>query len=223
MGIVTVEKANELYWLGRYAERVYLTIKEFCVRYDLMIDEAEDLYVTYCETLNIKNVYTSKQDFLQNYPFDSSNEDSIISNLNRAYDNALVLRDEIGTESMGYIQLAIYEINKSAISGAPIIEMQHVIDNLLAFWACADDLIEDQQSRNILKVGKRMERLDLCLRYKFPLQKIQKEFRKLESRLHRTKIHFDEEILLDVINILSEKVIDYDKAIIKLENLIKKL
>ena len=43
------------------------------------------------------------------------NPDSIISNLNRAYDNAIVLRESIGSETLSFIQLAIYEMNKAKI------------------------------------------------------------------------------------------------------------
>lgn len=220
MGIVTLEKASELYWLGRYAERVYFTLREFIIRYDTMIDEPEDSHAAYCKVLSIENIYTSKKDFLQKYAFDSGNEDSIISSLTRAYDNALVLRDEIGTETMGYIQLAIYAIKKAEISSSPLIEMQYVIDNLLAFWGSADDRIEDEQSRNILKVGKRIERVVLCLRFRYPLKTIQKELNKLESRLYRTRIHFNEDVLSELFGITSKNVIDYDKAVNKIESLI---
>ncbi|MGL6198155.1 MAG: alpha-E domain-containing protein [Lachnospiraceae bacterium] len=222
MGIVTVEKANELFWLGGYTERVYLTIKQFVIKYDKIIDNDEDVYTQYCHLLDIEDIYTSNQDFLKNYPYNINNQNSIISNLTRAYDNALVLRDEIGTETMGYIQLALYEMKKSEISDAPVIEMQHVIDYLLAFWGCADDSIEDEQSRNILKLGKRIERVDLSLRCKFPQNMIQKELSKLENRLHRTKkIQYNGEILSDLIGIVSDDMINYNMAIIKLENLVK--
>ena len=39
-----------------------------------------------------------------------------MSNLKRAYDNAVVLREEIGTEALSYIQLAIYAMQKAAKS-----------------------------------------------------------------------------------------------------------
>ena len=51
-----------------------------------------------------------------------------------ADDNAIVLRESIGSETLAYIQLAIYEMNKAAQSRAPMIELQKVNDNLLAFY-----------------------------------------------------------------------------------------
>lgn len=82
-----------------------------------------------CNRIDIANIYTSKEDFMRRYPFDPDNPDSIISNLNRAYDNAIVLRESISSEALSYIQLAIYAMNKGAESDSPLIEMQRVIDN----------------------------------------------------------------------------------------------
>ncbi len=87
-----------------------------------MIDEISDSYQKFCESLDIPNVYQDKADFQKKYPFDETNPDSIFSNLNRAYDNAIVLRESIGSEALSYIQLAIYEMNKAKVSDAPLIE-----------------------------------------------------------------------------------------------------
>ena len=44
MGIVSVEKANHLYWLGRYTERVFTTLKGFISVYDNMLDSDPTAY-----------------------------------------------------------------------------------------------------------------------------------------------------------------------------------
>ena len=113
MGIITVEKANQLFWLGRYVERVYTTIREFFIGYDRMLDETDDSYKEFCDRINIPDDYRDKDHFLKDYPFNEKNPDSIISNLNRAYDNAIVNREEIGTETLSYVQLAIYDLKKA--------------------------------------------------------------------------------------------------------------
>lgn len=82
------------------------------------------------------------------------NPDSIISNLNRAYDNAIVLRESIGSEALSNVQLAIYDMNRAADSSFPLIEMQRIIDNILDFWGIADDQIDSEQIRNIIKAGE---------------------------------------------------------------------
>lgn len=156
MGIISVGQMNRLLWLGRYSERVYTTLRLYSNSFDTMIDEIADSYAEFCKMVDIPDIYGSKEVFREKYPFDEENPDSILSNLNRAYDNAIVLREEIDSEALSYIQLAIYDMNKARISRAPLIEMQRVIDNILAFWGIVDDSIDSEQVRNIIKTGKRI-------------------------------------------------------------------
>lgn len=60
--------------------------------------------------------------------------DSLISNLNRAYDNAVVLRESIGSEALSYIQMPVYDMENAAKSEVPLLELQQVLDNIHAFW-----------------------------------------------------------------------------------------
>ena len=191
MGIISLEQTNRLYWLGRYTERVYTTIRLYSKCYDDMIDDIGDNYADFCAMLEIPNIYADKNDFNTRYPFDENDSNSIYSNLIRAYDNAIVLREEIGSETLSYVQLAIYAINKAKISRAPLLELQNVEDNLLAFWGIADDFIDDEVIRNIIKAGKRIERIDLYARLKLGPKELKNELKRMEKRLMRSKMSYD--------------------------------
>ena len=191
MGIISLEQTNRLYWLGRYTERVYTTIRLYSKCYDDMIDDIGDNYADFCAMLEIPNIYADKNDFNKRYPFDEADPNSIYSNLIRAYDNAIVLREEIGSETLSYVQLAIYAINKAKISRAPLLELQNVEDNLLAFWGIADDFIDDEVIRNIIKAGKRIERIDLYARLKLGPKELKNELKRMEKRLMRSKMSYD--------------------------------
>ena len=91
MGIISVEQADHLFWLGRYTERVYTTLRFYFPRFDSMIDETVDSYQAFCESIDIPNIYSSKEDFLRRYPFDADNPDSIISNLKSSENYSLML------------------------------------------------------------------------------------------------------------------------------------
>ena len=209
MGIISVEQANRLYWLGRYTERVYSTIRMYFKSYDTMIDELADSYSEFCSSIDIPNIYSSKEDFMKRYPFDAENPDSIISNLNRAYDNAIVLRESISSEALSYIQLAIYEMNKAAISSAPLLEMQHILDFLLAFWGIADDRIDSEQVRNIIKAGKRIERLDLYARLGAEREKLVREVHRLIPRVEKSGLPYEPEKLKMLKDIVENSDLDY--------------
>ncbi len=195
MGIISVEQADRLYWLGRYSERVYTTIRLYFKSFDTMIDELADSYAQYCQMVDIPNIYASKDDFMTRYPFDADNPDSIISTLNRVYDNAIVLRESIGSEALSYIQLAIYAMNRAAVSGSPLIEMQKVMDNILAFWGIADDQIDSVQIRNIIKAGKRVERVDMYARLGVARHELIREVYRMIPRVERSGRAYDTEAL----------------------------
>ena len=218
MGIVTLEKASELYWLGRYSERVYTTIRQFFIGFDQLIDQEDGYYKSICKRLNIPDVYQNNSDFINRYPFDETVSDSIASNLNRAFDNAIVLRDEIGTQTMSYIELSIAELKKAKMGNAPLVKMQHVIDDILAFWGCVDDLMNDEQTRSMVKTGKRTERLDLYLRFGYDKEKCQQELTKLKKRVGRTGFHYDENALFFIEKELCKENTDFEKCVYTLEN-----
>ena len=178
MGIISMEKVDHLYWLGRYTERVYTTLRVFFHIYDRIIEQPEGMYAQYCERLNIPNIYTSNRQFVQSYLFGEDNPDSVYSNMKRAYDNAIVLRDELSSQVLSYVQLALDTFESCRKTTAPLLELQQVIDDLLAFWGGADDYVEGEDCRNILKCGKYVERLDLCIRLDYHTKDLEKEYRK---------------------------------------------
>ena len=209
MGIISVEQADRLFWLGRYTERVYTTVRLYFHSFDSMIDEIMDSYQQFCELIDIPNIYSDKDDFMKRYPFDEENPDSIIRNLNRAYDNAIVLRESIGSEALSYIQLAIYEMNRAKISDAPLIEMQSVVDNILAFWGTVDDQIDDLRIRNLIKAGKRIERVDLYARLEVEPMELVREVNRLIPRVERSGLEYDKEKLSLIKNEVNKPEIDY--------------
>lgn len=220
MGIISIEQTDRLYWLGRYSERVYTTLRLYSRSFDLMIDEITDSYQEFCKMIDIPDIYGSKDAFKEKYPFDDTNPDSIISNLNRAYDNAIVLREEIGSESLSYIQLAIYDMNKAQISRAPLIEMQRVIDNILAFWGIVDDSIDSEQVRNIIKTGKRIERIDLYARLGVDRKELVREVNRLEPRIERSSVKYDKNKIKRLKELVAGEKIDYYKIVQEVETIL---
>lgn len=220
MGIISVEQTNRLLWLGRYSERVYTTLRLYSNSFDTMIDEITDSYAEFCKMVDIPDVYGSKEVFQKNYPFDEENPDSIFSNLNRAYDNAIVLREEIGSETLSYIQLAIYDMNKAKISRAPLIEMQRVIDNLLAFWGMVDDSIDSEQVRNIIKTGKRIERVDLYARLGVEKKELVRELNRLAPRIERSGMEYRKDKIETLKELVAEPEIDYYRIVYEIETIL---
>ena len=220
MGIISVDRADRLFWLGRYTERVYTTIRLYSDSFDELIDGIADNYVDFCKMIDIPDVYGSKEVFEEKYPFDEMNPDSIMSNLIRAYDNAIELRDEIGSEVLSYIQLAIYAMNKAKISNAPLIELQYVIDNLLAFWGIVDDDIDSEMTRNMIKVGRRIERIDLYGRLHHTQKELIRQVARLIPRVERSGLAYDRDNLMLLKTIVEAPELDYYKVVSVAESIV---
>ena len=220
MGIISIENTDRLYWLGRYSERVYTTIKLFAESYDDMIDHYFNSYNDFCARLDIPNVYASKDNFIEQYCFDEADPNSIYSNLIRAYDNCVTLREELGSDVVSYIQLAVYEMQHARVSHAPLIDLQKVIDNIVAFWGMADDSINSQNVRNIIKTGKRVERLDLYARLQMPRECMLCEIHRLAGRIQQTCLHYQEAFLKEIEDTIGQDSIDYPSIVYKVEHLL---
>lgn len=221
MGVKSVENIDRLYWLGRYSERVYTTLKLYGQRFDSMLEEGAGGYDEFCRSLDIPNIYTSSEDFRQKYPFSKDDPNSIYSNLIRAYDNAIELREEIGSETLAYIQMAVYELNKAAVSESPMIEFQYILDDILAFWGIVDDQIEDEKTRNIIKVGKRVERIDLYGRLRVERGAMTREVHRLSGRIGRSGLRYNEDALEKLDGLILEPGLDYPKIVGEVERILE--
>ncbi|MBQ2428667.1 MAG: alpha-E domain-containing protein, partial [Ruminococcus sp.] len=168
----------------------------------------------------ILNIYGTSENFLRTYPFDENDPNSIISNLNRAYDNAIVMRDYIGTETMAYIQLAIDDIHNADRGVATIADLMLAIDHILAFWGCVNDMIDNEQIRNIIKLGKGLERLDLYLSLDLPDSDIIREYRRMKQFLAKSKLRYDESVINTVDSMISDSKLNHGNIKNLLRNLI---
>ena len=192
MGIISLEKLDHLYWLGRYSERAFTTIRTFMDAYDTMLDQDPNAYKKVCEKLHIPDVYGSKEVFIINYLFDETDPNSVYSNLSRACDNASVLRDMISSTALSYIQLALYEMVDAKKESFCLLRLQQVLDDLYAFWGSIDDYVESSACRNIMKTGRYIERLDLYIRLDYDRKAMELAYDRMAYRLQRSRAAYDE-------------------------------
>lgn len=191
MGSLQLSKTNRLYWLGRYVERAFTTIECMEVAYDEALDGPSFDYHAWCDRLEIPCSYESEQDFFERYLFDADDPFSVIASLDRAFDNAVVLRETITSKTLAYIQLAKNVMDNAKVSSAPMLDLQSVKDYLMAFKGCVDEYVADEDNRVVIKCGFTVERIDLCVRLGIRTGELAKEFGRLVSRLQRTKMERD--------------------------------
>ncbi|MCD7845298.1 MAG: alpha-E domain-containing protein [Oscillospiraceae bacterium] len=188
MDTITLSKQNRLYWLDRYSERAYTTLQYMLAEFDQVLDGATVDYPGFCQKMGIPCPYTDKEDFWQHYIFDPQDENSIRASIDNMLGNGMVLRETITTPSLSYLQMAQDAIVMAASSASPHVELQWVLDDIMAFRGCFDDAVDEDDVRNTLKAGGFVERLSLMLRLSWRTERLKRELLKLLNRLYKTNL-----------------------------------
>ncbi len=191
MGSLSLERVMRLLWLGRYVERSYTTLQFIISTYDAALDSTEGNWKGQLEELGFNQETDDPIAFFDECLFSRSLEASVHFSMSAAFDDAVVLRDVIGSESVAYIQMALNDIERAECSDAPLLDLQTVIDCILAFKGSCDDYIVNNAARNIIKCGFSIERLDLHTRLRYHLEDLRRETQKLASRIDRTGLVYD--------------------------------
>ena len=188
MGSLTLSKINRLYWMGRYAERVHTTLRFLLKYYDELIDGQPQDHHEICQELVIPDIYKDNADFLFNFTFDPNNPNSMYVAADRMLGNGMTLRETISSETLAYLQMAFNDLLSAKDSKSPALEVQKVLDDIMAFRGCFDDIIADEGIRNVIKCGLRTERVSLNLRLGASDEECLKEITKLLRRVEKTPV-----------------------------------
>ena len=221
---ISATKANRLYWLGRYTERVYISLHLLRRYYDKMIDGEPKEYEEYYQKLDIDNPYPDTESFRIGYMYDDKNPCSIISGLNAANDNAIVLREEIKSETLSYIQLSLTHTQRAAQKQNPnVTDMQQVTDYLLAFWGSVDERVFDERIRHFLKIGKLVEHIDMLIRFDYPYYRVREAYDRLKRNAESEENVFDPVMLAHLEDLLlksqyEKRTGDYKARVLKYLN-----
>ncbi len=97
---------------------------------------------------------------------------------------------------------------------------QQIMDELLAFWGIVDDQIDVEQIRNIIKAGKRIERVDLYARLELDKKRLEREIHRMIPRVLRSGMRYDESALSKVSTLINENTLDYYGIISSLERIV---
>ena len=178
MGIISVEHSSNLYWLGRYAERVYTTLDTFFDYHDAMIDRDKNSYRDFLERLEVEDKYGSYESFIDGFLYETD-DFTVNAAFHKAYDNALVTRNVIGSESLAYLELAANTFRSGRGSKNLRLALMPVMDYLLAYWGNIDDHLATSEAGIIIRCGKIVERLDLYFRFFYDSNYINSEYEKL--------------------------------------------
>lgn len=194
---ISMTKINNLFWLGRYSSRVDTTIRYLAKWYDSMLDGKVIDFHSFCQSLDIPCHYHSPYHFMRSYIFEKKNPDSVRSAAEAMLGNGMVLRETIGSNTLSYLQMTVYAMDKAAVTTNPWLGFQKVCDLLMAFAGRCDVYIDQQPIRDIIKCGATVERLSLSLAFGYPEKSLLKDLQKLMAYTGRMvlPLPIDEEAL----------------------------
>ena len=182
--IISANTANQLFWLGRYAERGYLMLHLVRKAYDEVIDvpKGESPYSEFLEKLGgyvSNNITSSYQMMAQLY--DPDTVSSLHNIIERMMDNAIVLRPYIFSESFSYIELCRdFLTGKAAAREMNITELQPITDWLLAFWGSIRERVYGRPYA-LLEIGRLVEHIDMNIRFDYKHYRIDEAWNMLKK------------------------------------------
>jgi len=182
MGIISLEKSSCLFWLGRYTERAFTMLEAGLEVYDQYIDGRIEARKDFLDKLCICDKWGEMKasECFHDMVFDINNTGSVRYCLERAYDNGIVLRDEISTEALAQLQLELDTADKSSLSeNSASYSLIALKDRIFAFEGCINNCIYNKEVLNLILCGKYLERLDMYIRLEYPPADLKKEFDRL--------------------------------------------
>lgn len=179
--IISATKANSLFWLGRYEERVYLTLHQLRKCYDKMIDGEADEYRHFWDKFDVMDIYQTNEDFTLGMMYDKENACSVMSAQTRAMDNAILVREDITSETLSYIEMSVALMKEcSKTKDVSLISLQPVIDWSLAFWGSAEQRLQNHKVLYLMMIGRNLENLDMQIRFGYDYDRVSLSYASLK-------------------------------------------
>lgn len=192
MDTISLSKNNQLFWLGRYAERVYQNVVLVRDVEDKLLDDISVDINDYCTKLGILTTFDSTEDFCKRFAYDRSFPSSILYTADVMLGNGMVLREMLGSQTLSYLQMATSALEEASLSSASEIRLQWVLDDIMAFRGCYGDAIDSEAIRNTIKSGASVERVSTYLRFEASDAALVRELTRLIGRLEKTHLTYNE-------------------------------
>ncbi|MFI3237305.1 MAG: alpha-E domain-containing protein [Lachnospiraceae bacterium] len=192
MDTITLSKKNRLFWLGRYAERVYQGVEIIRYIQDLSIDN--DSYIDLdgvCNRIGIKNNFASAEDFCLTYAFDKHLTNSMLSTAEAMLGNGMVLRELLGSPTLSYLQMAVSALEIASTSSSYALELQWVLDDIMAFKGSYNEFVDSEKARNTIKTGSSLEKLTTVMLFYPDKSSLPRELHKLINRVQKTNLDYN--------------------------------
>ena len=227
--IISAVKANSLFWLGRYEERVYITLHLLRKCHDKMIDgELEDFWPIW-QKLDTTGAYQTIEEFTFGIMYDDTNPSTVMAAQTKAMDNAILLREDILSETLSYLEMSLALLKECRKKQEKnVICLQPVIDWSLAFWGSAQQRLQNHKALYIMSIGRNVENLDMLLRFDYSYERVALAYDSLKRYCKQMPNIIDEDIEGELNSLIIEERfnlndVEYKNKLLELINQLVKV
>lgn len=163
--LLTTNVANNLYWLGRYLERMESNLRETIVSFDEIIDMDKDSGKKLFKRLEMDIEYKNASDFLHVAVF-GDHEANIHTLIDNIRENSIISRAYLDTDGFGSI-IEVSDFLKHANSEGFVIDCAYIeliASKISEIWGALVKKQERNTSDYFIRLGKLVEKVDFHLR-----------------------------------------------------------
>lgn len=227
--IISAVKANSLFWLGRYEERVYITLHLLRKCHDKMIDGELEDYWPIWQKLDTTGAYQTIEEFTLGIMYDDTNPSTVMTAQTKAMDNAILLREDILSETLSYLEMSLALLKECRKKQEKnVICLQPVIDWSLAFWGSAQQRLQNHKSLYIMSIGRNVENMDMLLRFDYSYERVALAYDSLKRYCKQMPNIIDEDIEGELNSLIIEERfnlndVEYKNKLLELINQLVKV
>ena len=160
-----------------------------------MIDGEPDDYTEFWSKLDATGIYKTNEEFTFGMLYDDTNPCSVLSAQKFAMDNAILLREDIMSETLSYLEMSVALLKKCKQEATVnISHLQPVIDWALAFWGSAEQRLQNHKALDIMMIGRNIENLDMQIRFNYPFRRVSLAYDSLKRYCKNMSGALDENI-----------------------------
>ncbi len=161
--MISINSAQNLYWLGRYIQRVETIAKECIKSFDYIIDKDFDDGKNLFEKLSADIEYKDEKEFLEEAVF-GEHGSSIYGSMFAMKENAVTCRAQIHSSAFAYLNTAYIGVKELRGAQIEVFDLEKLLSNLYALNGMLDSSLLRTDASNFIEFGKRVERIELEIR-----------------------------------------------------------
>jgi len=164
--LLTANVATNMYWLGRYLERVETALYKIEKAFNMTIDVDKNAGVDLYKKFGVELEYTDSSDFLKEAIY-GDHEANVMNITSNARESAIISRIYINNSAFGeIIELdALFKRKSNDTIPIDYKDLDHALSLIKEIWGETASRKKQNSSDYFFKLGRLIEELDICIRF----------------------------------------------------------